>query len=117
MRSPLVLMAAVFLAASCRSPSAPEGPPAATGVVVARDVATSFSGPPSIHVKNDPDDECGTIFAIGRATTVIRRKADGGVSLANIDELTVGTAVRVWADIVLESCPGQSAAKSVEIVS
>lgn len=83
------------------------------GVVVARDVAVPSGDPPSIHVRND-SEECGVVFLI-RSSTVIRNGGYWSLGGANYSHLTVGTRVRVAADIVLDSCPGQSVADIIEI--
>jgi len=108
-----LLLAAV---AACKSPSAPSGPPAITGPIVARDVSISIGEPPTIHVKEAADAECGVVFLVRRSTLVRRRALDGSVTVASLSDLTVGRHVAVWAGVVLESCPGQSSADIVEIL-
>lgn len=102
--------------AGCKSGWEPKGPPALVGEIVARDVRMSSAGPPTIHVKATPDEECGIIFAVTGSTQIRRRMADGRIRNASVSELTVGTRVAVWADAVAESCPAQAAALRVEIV-
>jgi hypothetical protein len=104
------------LAAACQSSSAPSGPPAITGAVVARDLRISIGEPPTIHVKETPDAECGVIFLLSRSTRVYRRAPDGTVAAVSLSDLTVGRRVSVWADVVLRSCPGQASAAAVEIL-
>lgn len=109
------LMALAGAALSCTSPAAPGEPPV-TGVIVARDLSTSIGAAPSMHVKDAVDDECGVIYLARPSTQVFRRTTDGRTVDASPSELTVGRHVGVWADVVLESCPGQSVAKAVVIL-
>lgn len=109
-----LLLAAML--AGCSSGWEPNGPPALVGEIVARDVRISFGDPPTIHVKDPPDEECGIIFLVTSSTRIRRRVADGSIRAASVSDLTVGTRVGVWADVVLDSCPGQSSAIGVEIV-
>lgn len=110
----IVLLAVVL--AGCKSGWEPNGPPALVGEIVARDVRISFGDPPTIHVKDPPDEECGIIFVVTSSTQIRRRMADGSIRSASVSDLTVGTRVGVWADFVADSCPGQSSAIGVEVV-
>lgn len=101
--------------ASCSAAAAPSNPPV-IGQIVSRDVAISIGGPPSIHVKDSIDEECGVIFLVRPSTLVFRRTHDGRTASASLSDLTVGRRVGVWSDGVLESCPGQASAKAVEVL-
>lgn len=112
------LLACVLLAGaapSCSSPTALGDPPV-TGVIVARDRSISIGGPPTIHVKDPVDEECGVIYLVNSSTRVLRRTDDGRHVPASPAELTVGRRVGVWTDVVLQSCPGQAEARAVVIL-
>ena len=102
-------------AASCTSPVA-QGDPPVTGVIVARDVPISIGGPPTVHVKDPVDEECGIIFRVRPSTRVFGRTVDGRAFAASTADLTVGRRVGVWTDVVLESCPGQAEADAIVIL-
>jgi hypothetical protein len=113
------LAACLFLigtVASCNSPSEPTGPAALNGPIVARDLGISIGGPPTIHVKESASAECGVVFLVRESTRIRRRAASGRVSNASLSELTVGRRVAVWANVILDSCPGQSSATVVELI-
>lgn len=116
MRIP-ILFSFVVAAAACNPTLEPEGPPAITGSIVARDVAISIGGAPTVHVKETPGSECGIVFLVRRDTPILRRTPDGGVSRASLSDLTVGRRVDVWAEVVMESCPGQSSATAIRILN
>jgi hypothetical protein len=101
--------------AACSSPWDPEGPPGMEGQIVGRDQAISTGGAPTIHVKEDPNEQCGVIFLVRNSTQIRRRLEDGSTMPASIAELTIGARVAVWSEFVMESCPGQSFAEAVEI--
>lgn len=105
-------------AVSCTSPAAPAptGDPSATGVIVARDVSISIGGPPTMHVKDPIDEECGVIYLLRSSTPVFRRTSGGRTTAASAADLTVGRRVGVWTDLVLDSCPGQAEAKAVVLL-
>jgi hypothetical protein len=115
MRFGFVLLAAATLAA-CGSPSEPGGQSSAVGIIVARDRSTSIGNPPTIHVKDGPDDECGVIYVVTPTTRIMRRTLSGRIQPAFVSELTVGRHVDVKSNGVFLSCPGQSWAEAVEIV-
>ena len=100
---------------ACNSAYEPKGPGIA-GSIVARDGSTSIGGAPTIHVKTTPTEECGVVFLVRPRTSIFRRAADGRLSAASVADLTVGRQVTVWAEYVLDSCPGQSTAERVEIL-
>lgn len=102
--------------AGCNSATEPGSPPAITGAIVAHDLTIPIGAPPTIHVKETPTDECGVIFLVRSGTRVLRRGSDGRVTNATAADLTVGRTVKVWANVVLDSCPGQSTATAVEII-
>ena len=106
----------VTLAAACTSPAGPSGPPALAGTIVARDRNTSIGGPPTVHVKQPVDEECGIIFLIRPSTLLQHRAADGTLRTASPADLTVGRRVAVWAEVILESCPAQAAATALQII-
>ena len=114
-RSVLFTILLAALAAGCRSTSEPDGPPAITGFILARNV-TIPAGSPSIHVKETLATPCGIVFRMDILTRVLRRAADGKITRASQSDLTVGKQVSVWADAVAESCPGQARAEVVEII-
>jgi hypothetical protein len=101
--------------AGCQQPTEPSTP-VMTGVIVARDMSISIGGPPTIHVKESEDQECGVIFLVRSTTPILRRPSVGSTTPGTIADLTVGRHVKVWASYVLESCPGQSKATAVEII-
>lgn len=107
------LAGAIVTSAGCSSTAEPAGGWYA-GSVVARDLSISIGDPPSVHVKAAPSDECGIIFLV-RSSTRIRREGGMLTASASYADLTVGTSVRVLARVVLDSCPGQSAADVIEI--
>jgi hypothetical protein len=102
--------------ASCTSPSEPMAPAALTGAIVARDLAIPIGEPPTIHVKESPFAECGVVFLIRQSTRILRRAADGRISNASLSELTLGSRVEVWANVILRSCPGQASASIVQLI-
>ena len=111
----------MLLLAGCRwigldPPTGDEDRWAIVGSIVDRDVRIPLGDPPSIHVKEDPDDECGIIFLIRSSTEIRRRSPDGALLPASYDDLTVGENVKVRAPVILESCPAQAQAEVVEIV-
>lgn len=101
---------------SCSSPSEPMARPALTGPIVARDLGIPIGGPPTIHVKESASAECGVVFLVRESTRIRRRAANGRVGRATLSDLTVGRRVAVWANLILDSCPGQSSATVVELI-
>lgn len=96
----------------------PNGPPSTEGVIVERDRGTSISaGFPTISVMHSPD-ECGTtVYTVGPSAELWTRGADGKVREIEVDALIVDARVRVWASsAILDSCPAQAGAGSVELV-
>jgi hypothetical protein len=86
-----------------------------TGQIVARDKPISIGGPPTIHVKDAPTEECGIIFLARSSTQIFRRSSSGELFKASVSDLVVGAKVKVWAKVIMESCPGQSTAIAIEI--
>ena len=115
MRIPIAL-SLVVAAAACNPTLEPEGPPAISGSIVARDVAISIGGAPTVHVKETTASECGIVFLVRRDTPILRRMADGRVGRASLADLTVGRRIDVWAEVVMESCPGQASATAIRIL-
>ncbi len=111
---PLVL--ALAFGSGCSSPVYPVSAGMITGSIVARDVQLAIGDPPSIHVKESPAEECGTVFLLKPSTAVLRRTDDGRLVRASMAELTVGREVSVWARVVQRSCPGQSSAETVVVL-
>lgn len=99
----------------CGSPSEPDSPPMIEGPIVAMGVVMASVSSPTIHVKEHADEECGIVFGLSDAE-IMRRTPGGSVEDADVEDLTVGLRVRVWARIVAESCPGQSSADTVVIL-
>jgi hypothetical protein len=65
LRLPILTLVLAVAAAGCDStPLAPRGEPGLSGQIVARDVHISTGGPPTMHVKATPTEECGVILAI-----------------------------------------------------
>jgi len=108
------LLLGLSVVTACKFASEPDGDWFISGSVVAREIPISIGRPPSIHVKQDAADACGIIFLV-RPSTEIRRRTNSGAVRATYAELVLATKVRVWARLVLESCPGQSSAEIVEI--
>lgn len=116
MRRRIMCACIALTALGCSSPNEPE-PGWFAGSVVARDVTISIGDPPSIHVREGEGDECGIVFLVRPSTMIIRDGRSPLFGGGNYSDLSVGTTVRVAAAIVLDSCPGQSVAKVIEIES
>ena len=112
MRIAPVLLAAVL--AGC-SPVESRGYPS-TGLIVARDLAISIGSPPTIHVKESEQEECGVVYVVRESTPISRRDPNGRLARATVSDLTVGKRVTVWSDFIAESCPAQGGALAVEIL-
>lgn len=105
----------IALAAAC-SPTAPKEPATIEGSIVARNMITPTSGGRStLHVKTHASEQCGIIFSVDSKTDLLKRAADGKVQEAARSEFVVGARVRAWADVVMESCPGQALATAMEL--
>ena len=109
---------AAALCASCSSdPELPDDPSAMTGAIVARNIPTPVgAGRPTLHVKTNPADACGVIFAIDSKTELLARTSNNQVREADLSEFTVGAKVRVWSGAIAESCPGQGVADTMELL-
>jgi hypothetical protein len=112
----MLMTMSTLVATACQSTSEPDGPPAITGSIVARNVSVPGDGSPSIHVKETLATPCGIVFRMDLSTRVLRRAADGRITRASQSDLSVGQQVSVWAGAIAESCPGQGAAEVVEII-
>jgi hypothetical protein len=91
--------------------------PGIEGIVLRRD--TEYNVPievPTMLVRDD-EDPCGVVFVIDSATQVVTRSPAGKLIEASERDATVGSHVRVWFSGMAESCPGQSYAEVVEIVT
>ena len=108
------MVACLLTLVACHSGTEPDGT-GTSGLIVARDVQIPIGDPPSIHVKQDAAAPCGVIYLIRSSTTVRRRTSSGSVVSASYADLLVGVRVKIWAQVVLDSCPGQSSADMVEI--
>lgn len=110
------VMLAVSILLTCTSPLVPDRDAGLVGVIV-RAGPGLWSGDPGglfqVHVKADPQEECGIIFTIDSATSISDARS-GGPRSADRSVLTEGARVAVWFDLVLESCPGQSWAQVIE---
>jgi hypothetical protein len=111
----IAVLFALVLLVGCGSLSAPDEPAAIEGTIVARNTYVSMpTAMPAIHVKSSATDQCGIIFSVNRAT--IAKRSTGDLVKANEDDLTIGKHLRVWTNIVLDSCPGQAGAEFVEVI-
>ena len=91
------MVAGIALLAACNDITEPSDSAYQEGIIVGRDLSTSFSGDrPTIWVKVAPEEECGTIFMIAAKTNLIRRGPSGKLSRAHLADLEVGASVRVW---------------------
>src|SRR5262245_29996146 len=104
----------IALFAGCSSAAEPEGG-SMTGSIVARDVRISIGNAPTVHVKENTGDPCGVIFLV-RGSTAILRRTGSGVRPTTYSELTIGSNVKVWTSIILDSCPGQASAQRIELL-
>jgi hypothetical protein len=115
MRTPILMFIAV-LVGGCSSAWEPEGPPSIQGRIIARDVAISIGNPPTIHVRTGADDQCGVVFLVNDFTAIAKVTPGRGREPGRLSDLTVGSVVSVWSDVMLDSCPGQSSADAIEVV-
>lgn len=115
----LVLCALGCDSSSIAEPTMRDAKPFIVGPIVARDVPTSVSDdPPTIHVKETEDEECGVLFWIGSETEIGRATGAGTIEPADVEDLRPGLTVAVWPDGgTFDSCPGQAGADAVEILS
>ena len=110
------LVGFIVLSGSCISPVLPEGDGVLAGPVVAvgRGLWSHDDGGPfQIHVKSDPQDECGIIFTVDSSSEIVDSR-DAESATASAEILVDGALVAVWFTFVNQSCPGQSRAETVE---
>jgi len=110
------LTLAVSALAACTSPLLPDREAELVGFVVRAGLGLwsgDTDGPFQVHVKVDPQEECGIIFTVD-STTSIADSRNGDPLQADRAILAEGATVAVWFDLVLESCPGQSWAQTIE---
>ena len=102
----------------CGSVAFPDRQPVIEGEIVgvAPDVPFDGGSPTKIWVKEEQADPCGIVFETADAA-IGRRGDDGAVDDRTFDDLAPGVRVRVWADAVAESCPGQADATAIEILT
>jgi hypothetical protein len=110
------LTLALILLASSGCESILGSSPTISGVIVSEDVDVNGYGPFAVHVKESLTAECGIIFKVWPGTDVWRSGGPARPTPASIADLTIGRRVRVWSDIVLTSCPGQSLAEGIEVL-
>lgn len=111
-RTYLGLMVVLVLVA-CSSPSEPTRA-WYVGEIVARDIAIPIGAPPTIHVKEDPAEECGIIFLVRPSTRIHLNGIPSSMSASDA-YLAVGFEVRVSSGVVFESCPAQAFAEVIDI--
>ena len=85
------------------------------GVIVDRDVQYFSNATPNVHVRAGSND-CGVIFVITPSTEISSLTSFGVHRPATSADLVVGKEVDITFDVIAESCPGQSAAKTVVIL-
>ena len=107
------LVGFVVLGSSCGSPVLPEGDGVLAGPIVAAGPGLWGDVPFQIHVKSDPQDECGIIFTVDSSSEIVDSR-DGQPVTASAEILVEGALVAVWYTFVNHSCPGQSWAETVE---
>ncbi len=110
------LILALSVLPTCGSPLVPEEDAGLVGVIVSagHGLPNGTPGDPfQVHVKEEPEDECGIIFTVNSSTSIVDSRG-GRSRSAGQSILSEGARVSVWFDLVLESCPGQSVAKTIE---
>lgn len=105
----LALLACAALAvtvSACDSPLVPDTDADITGDVVATGAGIRVGVDFVIHVKAEPEDQCGIHVIVGDDTDVVDSRG-GPPRRASRDILVVGATVAVWTTgIILDSCPG-----------
>lgn len=119
----MALSIAPILIACSDGITAPGDPPSLEGVIFEFGETPLVGGEsrPTVWVKSDPDDECGTVHTILDSTDLWTRGPDGKVREIELDALHVGSVVRVWwrrgGGPIQDSCPSFVSARSLELVS
>lgn len=117
-RIPFAFLLLVALGACHGDPTLPHTPPTEVGPIVAENIQwATLNGRRSILVRPD-GAECGTAFIVRPATRIRVRNPDGTTHRGTPLELTIGRVVRAWSTgVVLRSCPGQTTAAVIEVIS
>ena len=110
------LFSGVVGLSACGGLTLPDRAPGIQGEIVGIGPGVPFGSAQAMWVKETPDEACGIVFRTTDAEVVVRG-GDGGLEPRATSDLTLGMSVRVWFDAVAESCPGQSDAEVIEIVS
>lgn len=112
----LFVFASLALCACSSNPLRLKDDDASAGVIVARNIPTATSeGRPTLHIKSNPAENCGVIYAIAPETILRRRTSNGATAAATIEQFVVGAPVKAWANMIAESCPGQATATGIEL--
>lgn len=62
------------------------------------------------------EKECGTILSVTEETSIVLRASDGAAQPGTVGDLRVGEFARAWVvRTILESCPSQAGASTIEI--
>ncbi len=102
----------------------PEEEPLIDGVIVA--VGKELGSRPvddsatlqRIHIKQDPSEECGTVFNVVANTIIGIHNSNGQTVKGDVRDLIVGARARGWTENpVALSCPSQALAHAIEITS
>ncbi len=109
-------LAVAAVAAACGSITFPEQPPAIQGDIVGVGPEVPFGSQRTIWVKEAPDAPCGIVFTVTDATEIGEQQPDFSIEARTFADLVVGRTVRVWARVVMDSCPGQARADAVELI-
>jgi len=121
-RAAMTIPIVLTLAACTDGITAPDDPPDVEGVIFEFGETPLVGGEsvPTVWVKSDPDDECGTVHTILDSTDPCTRGPDGKVREIELEALRIGSVVRVWwrrGGPIQDSCPGFASARSLKLVS